>query len=110
MDTRLDYPQVIKQVLLDYAKYYSQGGVKVKTLFDELQQSYMLLSMGWYGDKYIHHAPIHLELIENKIWIQADDTEAGVATDLLEAGVPKEQIVLGFKPPEIRPYTEFAAA
>ncbi len=66
--------------------------------------------MGWYGDNYVHHAPIHLELIADKIWIQADDTEEGVATDLLEAGVPKKQIVLGFKPPGIRPYTGFAVA
>ncbi len=108
MDTQLDYSPVIKRVLLDYAQYYTQGGVKVKTLFDEWQKSYLLLSMGWHEDNYIHHVPIHLELIADKIWIQADDTEDGVATDLLAAGVPKEQIVLGFKPPEIRPYTEFA--
>ena len=41
--------------------------------------------------------PIHLEIINDKIWIKNDDTERGVATDLLEAGVPKEQIVLGFQ-------------
>jgi hypothetical protein len=32
-------------------------------------------------------------------------TERGVANDLVEAGVPKERIVLGFQPP----YTGFAA-
>ena len=51
---------------------------------------------------------IHVELIKDKIWIQYDGTEEGIATDLLEAGVPKEHIVLGFRPPEIRPYTGFA--
>jgi hypothetical protein len=29
---------------------------------------------------------------------------------LLEAGVPKEDIVLGFRPAEVREYTGFAAA
>jgi hypothetical protein len=37
-------------------------------------------------------------LIDNKIWIQQDETEDGIASDLLEAGVPKEDIVLGFRP------------
>jgi hypothetical protein len=37
-------------------------------------------------------------------------TEDGIATDLLEAGVPKEDIVLAFHAPEMRPYTEFAVA
>jgi hypothetical protein len=110
MDTRLNYSHLIKQILHDYAEYYTQGGVNVKTLFDESQHSYMLLDIGWYDDKYIHNAPIHLEIIGDKIWIQNDDTQEGVATDLLEAGIPKEHIVLGFKPPEVRPYTEFAAA
>ncbi|RKZ54541.1 MAG: XisI protein [Candidatus Parabeggiatoa sp. nov. 3] len=110
MDTRLNYSQTIKKILHDYAEYYTQGGVSIKTLFDESQHSYMLLDIGWYDDKYIHNAPIHLEIINDKIWIQNDDTEEGIATDLLEAGVPKEHIVLGFKPKEVRPYTEFAAA
>jgi len=56
MATQLDYPQVIK-ILQDYAAYYTQGGVNVKTLFDESQHSYMLLDIGWYDDKYIHNAP-----------------------------------------------------
>ncbi|MFN0112370.1 MAG: element excision factor XisI family protein, partial [Blastocatellia bacterium] len=33
-----------------------------------------------------------------------------IATDLEEAGVPKEDIVLGFQPPKVRPYTEYAVA
>ncbi len=37
-------------------------------------------------------------------------TEDGIAMDLLREGVPKDDIVLGFQPPELRPYTEFAAA
>ncbi len=79
-------------------------------LIDDTQKSYLLLKNGWEGNKYIHHAPIHLEIINGKIWIQNDDTEEGIADDLLEAGVPKKQIILGFKPPSsVRPYTEFAA-
>lgn len=41
---------------------------------------------------------------------QEDWTERGVAADLEEAGIPKSEIVLGFQPPEVRPFTEYAAA
>ncbi len=63
-----------------------------------------------YGDKYLHATPIHIDLIQEKIWIQYDDTEEGVATDLLEAGIPREDIVLGFRHPKVRPYTSFAVS
>ena len=34
--------------------------------------------------------------------------EEGIAAHLLEAGIPKEDIVLAFHSPDMRPYTEFA--
>lgn len=32
-----------------------------------------------------------------------------MATELLQAGVPREDIVLAFHPPRLRQFTEFAA-
>jgi hypothetical protein len=49
-------------------------------------------------------------LIGGKIWIQYDGTEEGVATELLEAGVPKAHIVLGFRHPRERKYSGRAVA
>ena len=68
----------------------------------------MVLSMGWRGNRYMHSAAVHIEIVGDKIWIQNDHTEEGIATDLLEAGISGEDIVLGFRDPEIRQYTEFA--
>ncbi|NER33043.1 MAG: XisI protein [Oscillatoria sp. SIO1A7] len=48
-------------------------------------------------------------MVGDKIWIQRDGTEDGMATELAAAGIPKEQIVLAFHPPELRQYTEYAA-
>jgi hypothetical protein len=111
MDTRLDYPTLAKKVLSDYVEFFSESGMRsLRTLFDGNQQRYVLLRVDWEKEKYIHYLVVHLEIIGGKIWILKDNTEEGIATDLLEAGVPKEQIVLGFKPPSVRPYTEFATA
>jgi XisI protein len=48
--------------------------------------------------------------MNDKIWIQRDGTEAGIAIALVEASIPKDQIVLGFRPPEIRRHTDYAIA
>jgi hypothetical protein len=42
------------------------------------------------------------------VWIQYDGTNRPVADELIEAGIPKEDIVLGFQPAEVRPLTGFA--
>lgn len=53
---------------------------------------------------------LHIDIRDGKVWIQHDGTEEGVAEELAKAGILRDRIVLAFKPPEIRPYTEFAAA
>ncbi|KHD10911.1 hypothetical protein PN36_15795 [Candidatus Thiomargarita nelsonii] len=109
MDTRLNYQTLIENILLDYAQYKpAYGEIEPQVVFDEPRVRYTLLEMGWDNKKYVHDCIIHVELINDKIWIQYDGTEEGIATDLVEAGVPKYDIVLGFRPQKLRQYTGFA--
>jgi len=111
MGTQMNYFEVVKNILQEYADFFSKNSpYPLRALFDDIRQSYLLLDSNWHGQTYIHNTPVHIDIINEKIWIQYDDTEEGIATDLLEAGVPAQDIVLGFRPPELRPYTEFAAA
>ena len=66
--------------------------------------------MGWDKDERIKSVMIHIRLKAGKIWIEEDWTEDGVATDLLDRGILKEEVVLAFHPPQVRQYTEFALA
>lgn len=109
MDTSIRYSEIAKNVLRNYANFVNQGGNEpLHVAFDDEHHSYLVLNIGWQGKKYIHSATLHLEIIGGKIWIQSDNTEEGIAADLLEAGVPKDDIALGFRHPKIRKYTEFA--
>ncbi|NER47766.1 MAG: XisI protein [Symploca sp. SIO1A3] len=113
MDTRLNcYRDIIKKILLEQAQYRASlpDSYDSQVLLDDERGRYLVLDIGWNDDQYLHATPIHLDIIGDKIWIQYDDTEEGIATDLLEAGVPKEDIVLGFRHPKIREYTGFAVA
>jgi hypothetical protein len=112
MDTQLIYRKIIKNVLQNYADARTSlpDSYQSQVLFDDDRGQYLILDIGWSGDQYLHATPIHLSLINDKVWIQYDDTEEGVANDLMEAGIPKEDIVLGFRHPKIRQHTGFAVA
>jgi XisI protein len=43
-----------------------------------------------------------------KIWIQQNTTEFDLASDLVEMGVPKEDIAIGFHTPKMRQLTGLA--
>jgi XisI protein len=58
----------------------------------------------------VHGCLIHLDIIDGKIWVQRDETEDGVTYELVDAGIPKDQIVLGFHPADVRPHTGYAIA
>jgi hypothetical protein len=71
---------------------------------------YELIYVGWNRKERIHGSISHVDLRGEKIWIQHDGTEGGIAGELVEAGIPREQIVLAFHSPEVRQHTGFAVA
>jgi hypothetical protein len=113
MDRINEYRSIIKQVLAEYYQLYARSensDLEAFLLCDESQDQYLLMRLGWDGDRRVNRNVIHLRLRDGKVWVEEDWTEQGVATDLLAAGVERESIVLGFQPPHLREYTEFAAA
>ncbi|MEH2328914.1 XisI protein [Nostoc sp.] len=106
-----DYRQVIETILSEYASLpYSYAKIQSEVVFDRTRDRYLWMDLGWDSDRRIHGCLVHIDLIDGKIWIQRDGTEEGIAADLERAGIPKEHIVLGFRPPELRPYTGYAIA
>ncbi|MDZ7292332.1 MAG: XisI protein [candidate division KSB1 bacterium] len=104
------YRSIIKRVLNAYAQYKpSYGEVETETIFDTERDHYELVHVGWHNKKRIHGSIIHVDIKDDKIWIQHDGTSDGIADELVAAGIPKEDIVLGFRYPKFRKYTEYAA-
>ena len=109
MDTLESYRQIIYKILHEYFQIpYSYGDLQRRLIVSEDRTNYLLLTLGWQQNKRVHGCLVHIEIINDKIWIHRDGTEDGIANDLVAAGIPKDKIVLGFHPPEIRPHTEFA--
>lgn len=105
------YRQYIKELILSRSKSkYANSSLEKKPVFDTERDRYLLMVTGFEGTKRYDYALIDIEIINGKFWIHYDGTEDGVATYLLEKGVPKEDIVLAFYSPERRKLTEFAIA
>ena len=104
--------QTIKKILTDLAAipFPEVVTMNAKTVFDETADVYLIVVEGWQEVRRLHGCLVHVEIKGDKIWVQQDGTEDGVVTDLLAAGIPKENIVLGFKSPQSRAYTNFAVA
>lgn len=70
----------------------------------------MLVHEGWEDNRRVHGCIVHAEIRNDKIWIHYDGIEDSITHELVEAGVPKDCIVLAFHPPEVREYTGYAIA
>jgi len=111
MDILTRYRDIVQQVILEYARYKpSRGEIKTEVIMDPKNDHYELIHVGWDDYRRIHGAVIHIDIIDNKVWIQHDGTSPGVAHDLVAAGIPRTDIVLGFRPAHLRPHTGFAVA
>ena len=111
MDPVTDDRAIIRRILRGYAATrYAYGDIHNETVFDEENARYLVVSQGRMGKKRVHGCLIHVEIIDGKIWIQRDGTEEGIADELVEAGIPRSRIVLGFWDAEARKLGDFAAA
>ncbi len=106
-----EYARIVRDVVLGHASYKpSHGEINVEAIIDLEKGHYQILHVGWHGKRRVHGVPLHIDLIGGKVWIQCDGTSSGVASELVEAGIPKESIVLGFKPASVRPHTDYAVS
>jgi len=105
------YRGYIEEIILCRAKFkYANSSLEKKPFFDPERDRYLLMVNGFEGKKRYNYALVDVEIRNGKFWIHYDGLEDGVATYLIEKGVPKEDIVLAFYSPEKRKLTEFAVA
>jgi hypothetical protein len=110
MDEQERFRKIIQEILREYSQYRpAQGDVQIEVIIDEAQDHYELIYAGRNGIYRIHGSVLHVDIRNGKVWIQHDGTEEGIAEKLVDSGIPRDRIVLAFKPPEVRPHTGFAS-
>jgi hypothetical protein len=111
MDKVKRYQTYILQILGEYAKIkYSNLDGENRLISDKENHRYQIVTIGWEDGIFVHDCPMHMDIIGGKIWIQRNMTEIDLGKELVERGVPKSDIVLGFFSPVMREYTDYAIA
>lgn len=102
MDKLTRYRQCVLDFLTEEAQIKTYGGeIETETVFDLVNDRYLLIDLGWDGDKRIYNCVIHLEIKSGKIWIQRNQTDVVIAEELMHRGVAKDDIVLGLQHPSV---------
>ncbi|MBI1830642.1 MAG: XisI protein [Planctomycetes bacterium] len=111
MDTLDRYREIVRRILTKFASIpYSHGNMNSHVVFDRDSDRYLVVTDGWDGVRRVHGVVLHIDIIDGKVWVQRDSTNIEIVRELEEAGVPKHDIVLGFRHPDVRPLTEYAVA
>jgi hypothetical protein len=112
IDKIAEYRRIIKKVLLPLTKRrYSNADLTNESVFDDENNRYIIVSVGWQNNtRRMHGCLVHLDIINEKIWIQRDGTEDGIAYELEAEGISKSDIVLAIHHETVRPHTGYAVA
>lgn len=98
MDRINEYSKIVQEFLTEFA----QNAPTYQIVFDSTHDRYLVMHNEWRGENRIYGCAMHLDIIDNQIWIQQNNTEIYVDRELIQRGVLPKDIILGFRSPSIR--------
>jgi XisI protein len=101
---------VIEDYIEEHTRLTSYKEVHYQPIIDNEHLRFQLLLVGWHEHHRIHSQIFHVDIIDDKIWIQDDNLEYSVAERLGDKGISKKDIVLAYFSPSHREYTEYAVS
>lgn len=114
MDRKLEkYSQLLVQIFDEYAEILNrrpQPDREIELVIDPLDISTHCTPSAGKVRSASGIRRYMLRLRNGKIFVEIDWMEDGIVDRLLEAGVSKDDIVLAFHHPDLRPRTEFPVA
>lgn len=112
MDKLKKYQGILADYLNEYSKIKPANlpNIDSYAIIDKENNHFQLLQLGWQDEDYIFTVVLHFDIKNGKIWFQRNITDRDVVDELMEMGVEKQDIVLGFTYPITRPYTGFATS
>ncbi|MFO0850571.1 MAG: XisI protein [Gemmataceae bacterium] len=115
MDRVTRYKAALDEIVRRVGRYMANavGGPPMETsvITDAEHGQYGLIETGWSPDgRRLVNTLLLARVKDGKVWVEEDNTDLTLADELLRAGVPREDIVLAFHPPDLRHLTEFAVS
>ncbi len=111
MEKLKHYRQILQQVVEKHAAMPGEPAEDESIpICDTIHDNYLLMDVGDGANGRTGYVVFHVRLKDGRVWIERDGIEYGIARDLLEAGIPKEDIVLAFYGRQPQPLPELIAA
>ena len=111
VDKITKYRDCVIKLLTSYVNDdISENEVEVQLLLDTERNHYQWMNVGWEELNHIYRCVMHFDIKNGKIWLQQNLTDLNPAEELVEMGIPREDIVLGLQAPYKRQYTDYGVA
>jgi len=108
MDSLDRYREIVRRLIEEYAAYKpAYGDVRTEAVVDRDRDHYEVVQVGWSDGRRVHGSIIHIDIRDGKVWIEHNGTDARLGEELVAAGIPRGDIVLGFQPADVRPLTGY---
>ena len=111
MDKVTTYKKIIKNIVEEVAALSPEfeNGIENQLITDDEHGHYLYFGVGWEKENsgWQYASFIHIDVKKDgKVWLQHDGTNLRIANQLLEKGIPKHDIVIGFQAPAVRKYSD----
>lgn len=106
------YATILTEWLESFVNRRNQGQeVEYAVIADDNHGHYQVIRTGWRRDVFEYNVVFHFQIKPTgKVWLLVNNTDILVTDDLIERGIPASDIVIGFLPEFMRPYSGFAVA
>ena len=74
----------------------SHGNIHLEPIFDDVNSRYALMQFGWDRERRVRGNLIYVSIKDGKVLIEYDGIEGGITQDLIQRGIPEQDIVLAF--------------
>jgi XisI protein len=111
MDKVKNYKKIIRTLVEEIVALSAptENGIENQLITDDEHGHYLYFGVGWeeQGDNWFYASFIHIDIKEDgKVWLQHDGTDLRIAQQLVERGIAKSDVVIGFQKPTVRKYME----
>ncbi len=106
------YRKILSDCLSEYVTdRMPQKDIQFHFVKDAEHGHFQVLQMVWSKGVFRCDIIFHFDIKpDGKVWLWVNNTDILITEDLIDKGIPKKEIVLGFHPPEVRAYTGYGVA
>lgn len=96
------YSKILTDFLTDFAKGQKDAvdGLSTLVIADKERHHYQSVMHGFNEEQYKHSFSVlfHFDIIDEKVWIQANNTDWDFENDLINRGILQSDLIIGWLP------------